>query len=243
MSTHPDLLPPLVAPSIFEVPTRGGTPPAAHATPLRDPRRFAEEQMRCLVRQIFCPGWPRPARQVVLAAVDEDADVAAICMQAGHALSEQVDASICVVETNLHEVDGQEELASTTNARFTDQNAFGSLRSNAHQVSTNLWHISSSVFMGEQNGLSAAWLRSRLTELRLEFDYAVLHGPPAGIYSEAALLGYLTDGVVMVLEANSTRRVAALKTKEALQAANVRILGAVLNDRTFPVPQGIYERL
>ncbi len=87
------------------------------------------------------------------------------------------------------------------------------------------------------------WVGSRLRELRLEFDYTVLHGPPAGLCSEAALLGHLTDGIVLVLEANSTRRVAAQKVKQTLQATNARLLGTVLNQRTFPIPEGIYKKL
>jgi len=30
-----------------------------------DPDAFGEEQIRGLVRQVFLPGWPKPARQVV----------------------------------------------------------------------------------------------------------------------------------------------------------------------------------
>jgi Mrp family chromosome partitioning ATPase len=71
----------------------------------------------------------------------------------------------------------------------------------------------------------------------------VLYGPPAGTRSEAALLASLCDGMVLVLEANSTRRVAAQKVKERLHAANARLLGAVLRGRTFPIPEAIYRKL
>jgi len=246
MSSRPDLMPPLVEPSIFEAPQPFGVPPpeappSQVSTPLSDPRRFAEEQMRHLVRQVFCPGWPRPAKQVVIAGVDDDVDISSICLQAGQALSAQVEASICVAELNLH--DAEVEEFRERRSGESESQPFGSLRGLAHQVSTNLWHVSSPAFMGEQNGMSARWLRSRLADLRLEFDYAVLHGPPAGIFSETTLMGSLTDGIVLVLEADSTRRVVAQKTRDALYAANVRILGAILNDRTFPIPSSIYDRL
>jgi Mrp family chromosome partitioning ATPase len=48
---------------------------------------------------------------------------------------------------------------------------------------------------------------------------------------------------VLVLEANSTRRVAARKAKQALEASSVRVLGTVLNNRTFPIPEKIYRML
>jgi len=57
------------------------------------------------------------------------------------------------------------------------------------------------------------------------------------------LIGQLSDGVILGLEAHRTRRIAARITKERLQAANVRLLGVVLNQRTFPIPEGIYRKL
>jgi hypothetical protein len=83
----------------------------------------------------------------------------------------------------------------------------------------------------------------RLAELRRSFDYTLIHGRASGTCTEAALLGSLCDGVVLVVEANSTRRVTAQKVKERLHSANARLLGAVLSQRTFPIPQAIYRRL
>ena len=86
------------------------------------------------------------------------------------------------------------------------------------------------------------WL-SHLAALRNEFEFAVIHGPTAGTSSEAALLGQLTDGIILVLGAHSTRRATARQIKETLEAAHCRILGTVLSQRTFPVPERIYRRL
>ena len=83
----------------------------------------------------------------------------------------------------------------------------------------------------------------RLVELRNEFEYSVIHGPAAGISSEAALLGELADGIILVLGANSTRRATARKIKDTLEATRSRILGTVLSERTFPIPERIYRRL
>ena len=83
------------------------------------------------------------------------------------------------------------------------------------------------------------WIR----DLRDEFAYVLISAPPVGLYGDAALLGQMADGVVLVLEANSTRRVAALKAKQPLDAAKVRLLGIVLNNRTFPIPEKIYRWL
>ena len=70
-----------------------------------------------------------------------------------------------------------------------------------------------------------------------------MNGPPAGLDMEAALLGRLSDGIVLVVEANSTRRAAAQIVKQNLRYSGARLLGTVLVERTFPVPEAIYQRL
>ena len=57
------------------------------------------------------------------------------------------------------------------------------------------------------------------------------------------LISKWTDGVVLILEAHSTRRDTARRIKESLAAANARVLGVVLNNRTYPIPETLYSRL
>jgi Mrp family chromosome partitioning ATPase len=51
------------------------------------------------------------------------------------------------------------------------------------------------------------------------------------------------DGMILVLSAQKTRRIAARKIKDVLDAAHVRVLGTVLCDREFPIPERIYRQL
>ena len=71
----------------------------------------------------------------------------------------------------------------------------------------------------------------------------LIDAPPINTYVDAALLGRMADGLVMIVQANHTRREAAQRAKEILDAAGVRVLGAVLNKRTFPIPEFLYRRL
>jgi Mrp family chromosome partitioning ATPase len=79
--------------------------------------------------------------------------------------------------------------------------------------------------------------------LRAQFDYILLDVAPLNINNDGIVLGSLSDGVVLVLKANSSRRETARKALQELQAANIPIFGAVLNQRTFPIPDRIYRRL
>jgi len=204
---------------------------------------FAEEQIHCLVQQVFLTGRNKRARQVVFSAVDQETDVSSLCMSLGEVLSRQDSGTTCVVEAlPCPSAEGAVEDSAIAPANY--QKRFGVLRDGSRQLSSRLWFMPSNVLRDGNDGkFSALWLRGRLAELRLEFDYTVLQGPAAGVHSEAALLGRLCDGVVLVLRANSTRRAAAQRVKEMLHAANARLLGTVLSERTFPIPESIYKRL
>jgi receptor protein-tyrosine kinase len=86
-------------------------------------------------------------------------------------------------------------------------------------------------------------MRLRLAELRGYFKYILIDVPALSLGSDAIVLGRAAEGVVLVLKANGSRREAARKAVQDLHAAGVGLLGAVLNQRTFPIPQAIYEKL
>jgi Mrp family chromosome partitioning ATPase len=71
----------------------------------------------------------------------------------------------------------------------------------------------------------------------------LIDSPPLNTYADGIALGQLADGLVLVLEANSTRREVALRVAEHLRAAQVRMLGAVLNKCSFPIPETLYNLL
>jgi Mrp family chromosome partitioning ATPase len=111
------------------------------------------------------------------------------------------------------------------------------------RITENLWFASHDS-AAKNGGLpTLEQVGALVKDLRDEFAYVIISAPPVGLYGDAAFLGQMADGVVLVLEANSTRRVAARKAKQKLEGANVQVLGTVLNNRTFPIPEKIYHRL
>jgi receptor protein-tyrosine kinase len=120
-----------------------------------------------------------------------------------------------------------------------------SIRSFAKQLTpSNLWLLSAGDLAPESpNLLNSESLKMRLQELRSEFDYVLIDAPALNLYSDAIALGRMADGVVIVLQADSTRRESALKGLRSLRDAQIQVLGAVLNRRTFPIPDFVYRRL
>ena len=71
----------------------------------------------------------------------------------------------------------------------------------------------------------------------------VVEAPIAGDSNEATTMAQFADGIILILSALHTRRITARNIKQTLDAAHARILGTILSDRDFPIPQSIYRRL
>ena len=209
-----------------------------------DAEDFAREQIRGLVRKVFFPGWPQPARQVVFSGADPEMDVSGLCVKTAQALAADNAGKVCLVEADFRSRALDQSYGRTSTDGGDCSGTAGAMRKSSPQISDNLWLVSADVFLGSaENAHSAPWLRSRLGELRRAFDYAVVHAAPVSGPGGTALLAHLTDGLVLGLEAHRTRRLAARKVKEHLEAVNVRVLGIVLSERRFPIPERLYRRL
>jgi Mrp family chromosome partitioning ATPase len=110
----------------------------------------------------------------------------------------------------------------------------------------NLWLLSCGSQTGPEGAailMSLEALRARIQELRAGFEYVVIDAPALSQCGDAVVLGQAADGVALVIAEQDTRKESARHAVEELGKANVRVLGAVLNKRTFPIPQRIYDRL
>ena len=71
--------------------------------------------------------------------------------------------------------------------------------------------------------------RQILAECRKNYDRIILDSPPIGPVTDPAIIGSVTDGVVLVLRAGHTTREATRFARRQLGDAGARILGLVIN--------------
>ncbi|RPJ54562.1 MAG: tyrosine-protein kinase family protein [Acidobacteria bacterium] len=166
-------------------------------------------------------------------------------------LAGHVSGTVCLVDCDPAAPSLHDNYGTTNDAGLADAvDGPGPVRRYAHRLSASemgsLWLLpfgragaeTLPSLLGGEPG------RRLFDELRRTFDFVVVHGPPIVTASAVALaLGALTDGVILVADANWTRRDAARMAADTLREADVTVLGAVLNNRTFPIPEIIYRRL
>jgi Mrp family chromosome partitioning ATPase len=217
--------------------------PKSLAPPLGD---LAREEVAKLVLRIFLKSREGDTPHAVAFCGIEHGDGASwVCAQVALAVAAQGATSVCAVDANLGSPGLHSHLGTANRSGLTEAvHLVGPIRKFlAPGPRANLWVLPTGVSADQSLLLISERLRERVAELRAEFDFLIFDAPPVGHASDTAVLGAMLDGVVLVVGAHSTRRETARKAKDSLESANVRLLGAVLNNRTFPIPEIIYRSI
>ena len=208
----------------------------------------AVDELTHLIQRVFQPGTAEPSvRAVLFAPIGSTGDSAALCARAADALASHTPLSTCAVDADLRTAGLHGAFGLSDGRGLSDALATGNrtlpIETFTTRVRANLWAMPAGTRCAEAlPHLAPEALRAVVTDLLQRFDYVLISGPSGG-GSDAAALGAAVHGVVLVLQANATRREAARRIADDLRAANVQILGAVLGNRTFPIPEAIYQKL
>jgi protein-tyrosine kinase len=208
--------------------------------------KVTREESLKLVQSIFLLNGKESARVVIFAGIDSGSGCSGICASAAEVLAGQNLGTVCLVDANVRSPSLPELFGVANHHGLTDAlRKKGSIREFAKPIrGENLWLLSSGSLAAESPSLlNSEFMKTRMAELRKEFDYVLIDSPPLNTYTDGVALGQLTDGLILILEANSTRREAAVRIAENLRAAQIRVLGAVLSKRTFPIPEKLYHLL
>lgn len=204
------------------------------------------DEMFKLVQRVFLTPGAGRGRMVVVSGVESGNGCSWICARMAEVLASQVSGTVCVVDANLRAPGLHREFNVPNHYGLTDalQVTEPIRRFVTSLTRPNLWLLSCGAEVeGMQTMLSSDRMRALLPELQREFDYVLIDAPPMESGDDAIVLGRNAEGIVLVLRAHASRREKARNAVRNLETSNVRVLGAVLNQRTFPVPESIYRRL
>jgi Mrp family chromosome partitioning ATPase len=225
--------------------------PTPIPVPSNEPLQFAMEssqlaELTKMVQRVFLLPGSEYNHTVVFTGSDVGNGCSWICARVAELLASQITGTVCVVDANLQSPTLHEQFGVANHHGLSDAlRQTGTIRGYVSQLSRrNLALVScGSEARDAQNLLTTDRMRMRLNELRSEFDYVLIDCPSMSESNVALSLGSVADGVVLVLKANATRKDKARGAVRDLQNAKVKVLGAVLNQRTFPIPENIYNKL
>jgi Mrp family chromosome partitioning ATPase len=86
-------------------------------------------------------------------------------------------------------------------------------------------------------------MKDLLEDLRANFDLIIIDAPPIISVTDAGIVGAMADGVLMVIQAGRTQRGIVRHAEELLYQAHAKILGHVLTNIQYHLPEYIYRYL
>lgn len=132
------------------------------------------------------------------------------------------------------------------NGRYMSHDDMGSAqptRLAEGRVSANLWQTH------RPDGSRDSWhgiqtrLAMYLEKLRQEYRYILIDCPSLREAEHAVVLAPLADGIVLVTEANRTQKEQFMYAERTIENAGGRILGHVLNKRTYAIPDWLHRKM
>jgi Mrp family chromosome partitioning ATPase len=207
---------------------------------LKDAR---DEEILKLVHRLFVNS-DQVAHVVVFADLEQQHGSSFICARAAELLS--CSARVCLIDANLrspslHEYFEVPNHSGLSDALLCNQSFHDFLQP---VVGRRLSLLTAGTRgISESLVLPPEMVRPRLLGLRDEFEFVLIDAAPVLCFRDASLLGASAHGLVMVVQAGSARLESARKAKTELESVNVRLLGTVLNNQEFPVPESIYRKL
>ena len=191
-----------------------------------------DEQIQALVEQLFFRPEAGAVRFVGFAGTDASTGTAQLCLEVARVLAEEGKYDVGLVDASPGAVPLQTQLDIAPTPRPEA----------IWPIIPRLWLVPRQSWLPPGDGQRIPELSfSRLRELTTEFDFAVLCCPPVSWVT--ARIAHACDGLVLVLRANKTRRMAAAQLKDLLRHAQVPLLGTVLAERRLPIPEGLYRKL
>jgi len=93
------------------------------------------------------------------------------------------------------------------------------------------------------DNLSASQFRDLIGFLKKEYSFVVFDTPALSEVSSTVPLAAVSDGVILVVEAERVRWEVARRANERLARVHANVMGVVLNKRRFVIPEWLYRTL
>jgi protein-tyrosine kinase len=216
---------------------------AASSSPDLEMDQATRQELTRLTHMLFLNSGG--SRVVAFSGVEPGAGCSWIVVRIAQLLAEAGAGSVCVVDANFRSPMLHTYLDADDSRGLSDALVDPHPISEYVQRLGGVLHLlsSGSVVSKAESLLASSAFRGRVEQLRAYFDFVLFDTPALSVSSDALAIASTIDGLAMVVEADSTNRETALKAAKDAATANVRMLGVVLNKRSYPIPEAIYSKL
>ncbi|MCK5580769.1 MAG: CpsD/CapB family tyrosine-protein kinase [Candidatus Omnitrophica bacterium] len=91
--------------------------------------------------------------------------------------------------------------------------------------------------------LSSNKMKKLLADMKVEFDHIFIDTPPIISVADAGIVGAQADGALMMIQAGRTQRGIIKRATELLNQTHTKVLGHILTNIEYHLPEYIYRYL
>jgi protein-tyrosine kinase len=195
----------------------------------RDCVLSAAHTILALAQGLFQPLDSTPPRVVTFTGVERHNGCTWVCGMVAEALAVVGGGKVCIVDANMRFPSVSRMFGLTDDVAGAEKpwEVRPVIGKRAHR---NLWAVTAGTAQRDPSAvLASADFKGVLSELAESFDHVLIDTPALGQYPDALQLRWISNGIVLVLEADSTKRDLAAGVKQTLSVSQIPILAAVLN--------------
>jgi len=195
-----------------------------------DPLNIATEAYRTLRTNLFYALIDDPPRVIVMTSPSPGEGKSTTCANLGVVMA-QAGKSVLVLDCDLRK--------PTMHQIFGLRNFYGLVdvlvgRKEPQEVLQEPLQGLKVLTVGSVPPNPAELLGSRrfsdfLSLVREEFDYVLVDAPPVGVVSDPVILATEADGVLLVVDAQNSRKAALRHSIRSLRGVGIKVLGTVMN--------------
>ena len=213
-------------------------PPSRLVTTL-DPTATASEAYRTLRTNLLYSFVDNPPKVIMITSAGQQEGKSTTCANLGVVLA-QADMSTLIVDCDLrkptvHKIFELRNLHGVTDV-LAGQRA---LEEACQEVQPGLKALSvGPIPPNPAELLGSKRFANLMVEMRQEFDYVLVDASPVGLVSDPAIVASQCDGVLLVLDAQHTRKGAFRQAMRSLEGVGANMLGIVVNNAA--ISKGTY---
>jgi capsular exopolysaccharide synthesis family protein len=198
---------------------------------LLDPASAAADAYRVLGANLHHALTDTPSKVIALTSPGHDEGKTTVCANLGVVLAE-ADESVMIIDCDLHRP-AMHGAFGFRNLQGLENVLSGERR--PHEIQQEPIPGLSIVTAGPAPPYPAELLHSRLfadflRQVSSEFDYVLLDSPPMSVVPDSLVVAAQGDGVLVVLDAQNTRKEALRRTIHSLDSVRANILGTVMGN-------------
>lgn len=196
-----------------------------------DPSSVTSEAYRTLRTNLLYAFIDNPPKVIVLSSPGPGEGKSTTCANLGVVLA-QADKQVLIIDCDLrkpaiHRIFGSRNLYGIVDVLVNER----SLQDTWYEPLQGLKVLSTGpIPPNPAEMVSSQRFAATIDQVRQDFDYVLIDAPPIGLVSDPIVLATQGDGVLLVLDAQNTRKGAVKQSVRSLEAVGANVVGTVMNN-------------